>query len=73
MLNEVPTVIYDLEGIPMRVIKVSKVFFKNRNEEGYILHIERAEKVTAISEFDLKYMDGKYILNRKIFKEIILV
>ncbi|WP_291569149.1 MULTISPECIES: hypothetical protein [unclassified Clostridium] len=73
MLNEVPTVIYDLEGIPMRVIKASKIFFKNRNEEGYILHIEKAEKVTAVSEFELKYIDGKYVLNRKIFREIILV
>lgn len=69
MLKEIPKVIYDMEGAPLRVAKYSKIVFKDRNEEGYILHVEKAERVTAVGEFDLKEVDGKFFLTREIFKE----
>jgi len=69
MLKEIPKVIYDMEGTPLRVAKYSKIVFKDRNEEGYILHVEKAERVTAVGEFDLKEVDGKFFLTREIFKE----
>ena len=69
MLKEIPRVIYDMQGAPIRVVKYSKVIFKDRNEEGYILHVERAERVTAVGEFELKEVNGKFFLTREIFKE----
>ncbi|EQB89353.1 hypothetical protein SDC9_125207 [bioreactor metagenome] len=69
MLKEIPRIIYDIEGSPIRVVKFSKVFFKYRNEEGYVLHIEKAERVTAVSEFELKEVDGKFYIDREIFME----
>ena len=68
MIIEIPNLVYDKEGNPLRVIRTSKVFFKNRKEEGYVLHIEKAEKVTSISEFDLKLINGKYMINKDIFQ-----
>ncbi|WP_017413710.1 hypothetical protein [Clostridium tunisiense] len=73
MLKEIPRIIYDMEGSPMRVVKFSKVFFKYRNEEGYVLHIEKAERVTAVSEFELKESNGKYYVNREVFMETTVV
>ncbi|MEG0774164.1 hypothetical protein [Clostridium sp.] len=73
MLKEIPKVIYDMEGSAIRVVKFSKLFFKNRNEEGYVLHIEKAERVTTVSEFELKEVDGKFYITREIFKESMLM
>jgi hypothetical protein len=73
MLKEVPKIIYDMDGSKMRVVKFSKIFFKYRNEEGYIIHIEKAERVTTVSEFELKEVDGKFYITREIFKESMLM
>lgn len=69
MLKEIPKVIYDKEGMPIRVVKYSKVFFKDRNEEGYVFHVERAERVTSVSEFELREICGNYFVEREIFKD----
>lgn len=68
MLNKIPEVIYDKDGNRIRVIKASEVFFNNHGQKGYVLHIEREERVTSISEFDLTEEDGKYIITRDVLK-----
>jgi len=67
VLNKIPTFIYDLCGVKVEVMNYSKVFFVNRNEEGYVLHIEQHDKITSISEFDLEKRDDKYYCTRKLF------
>lgn len=69
MINSIPDVVYDREGNRIRVIKASKVFFKSKCRKGYVLHIEKEERVTSISEFDLTEVDGRYIINRDVLKE----
>lgn len=73
MINEIPTVIYDNQGEELRVVRSNKIFFKKRNEYGYIFHVEKAEKVTTISEFEIKLLNGKYILLRDVFLEMVFV
>lgn len=68
MIKEIPDVIYDSEGNLIRVIKASKVFFSNKGRMGYVLHIEKEERITSISEFELTEEKGKYILTRNMLK-----
>lgn len=68
MINKIPDVIYDKEGNRIRVIKASEIFFNNYGRKGYVLHIEREERITSISEFDLTEDDGKYIITRDVLK-----
>lgn len=68
MIKNIPDIVYDREGNRIRVIKVSEVFFKSQGRKGYILHIEREERITSISEFELTEIDGKYILTREVLK-----
>lgn len=68
MIKNIPDVVYDREGNRIRVIKVSEVFFKSKGRKGYILHIEREERITSISEFELTEINGKYILTREVLK-----
>lgn len=74
MLNtDIPKVIYDNQGNELKVAKYSKIFFKNRNEYGYVFHVEKAEKITTVSEFEIKYKNGKYFIDRDIFLEVTVV
>lgn len=68
MINNVPDVIYDREGNRIRVVKVREVFFKSQGRKGYILHIEREERITSVSEFQLTEVEGKYILTKDVLK-----
>lgn len=68
MINKIPDVIYDKEGNRIRVIKANEIFFSSQGRKGYVLHIEREERITSVSEFDLTEEDGKYILTREILK-----
>lgn len=68
MINKIPDVVYDKEGNRIRVIKAREVFFSCRGRKGYILHIEREERITSVSEFELTEEDGKYIITRDVLK-----
>lgn len=68
MINNIPSIIYDKEGNIIRIIKTSTIFFRDRREIGYVFHIEQEERVTSISEFDLTYREGRFILTNDIFK-----
>ena len=68
MINKIPDVVYDKEGNRIRVIKVSEIFFTSKGRKGYILHIEREERITSVSEFDLAEEEGKYIITRDVLK-----
>lgn len=67
MINNIPSIIYDKEGNIIRIVKTSTVFFKDRKEKGYVFHIEQEERITSISEFDLTYREGRFILTNDIF------
>lgn len=66
MLNKIPDVIYDKAGNRIRVIKASKIFFENQGKNGYVLHIEREERITSVSEFDLIEENGRFIITKDI-------
>ncbi|MBU3159552.1 hypothetical protein KPL37_07250 [Clostridium frigoris] len=68
MLNSIPKFIYDLCGEKVEVMDYSKVFFENKNEEGYVLHLEQHDRVTSINEFELEKKEDKYYCTRKLFK-----
>ncbi len=68
MINNIPDVIYDREGNRIRVVKASEIFFKSQGRKGYILHIEREERITSVSEFELTEVDGRYILTKDVLK-----
>lgn len=68
MINKIPDVIYDKSGNRIRVIKAREIFFSSKGRKGYVLHVEREERITSISEFDLTEEDGKYIITRDILK-----
>ncbi|MBU3178925.1 hypothetical protein KPL47_21675 [Clostridium estertheticum] len=67
MLNNIPKFIYDLCGEKVEVMDYSKVFFENKNEEGYVLHVEQHDRVTSINEFELERREDKYYCKRKLF------
>ena len=67
MLNKIPTLIYDLCGDKVAVMNYTKVFFENKNEEGYVLHVEQNDRITSISEVDLEKREDKYYCTRKLF------
>ncbi|GAA0125596.1 hypothetical protein [Clostridium senegalense] len=73
MINEIPTMIYDNLGNQLKVVRSNKIFFKNENKYGYVFHVEKAEKVSTVSEFELELKNGKYMLKRDIFIEVISV
>lgn len=68
MLNKIPEVIYDKKGNRIRVIKASEIFFSSQGKRGYVLHIEKEERITSVSEFDLTEEDGRYIITRDVLK-----
>jgi len=67
LLNNIPTLIYDLCGEKVEVMNYTKVFFENKKVEGYVLHVEQNDRVTSISEFDLEKREDKYYCTRKLF------
>jgi hypothetical protein len=67
MLNKIPLLIYDLFGDKVEVMNYTKVYFINKNEEGYVLHVEQHDRITSISEFDLEKREDKYYCTRKLF------
>jgi len=67
MLNTVPLLIYDLFGDKVEVMNYTKVYFVNKNVEGYVLHVEQHDRITSISEFDLEKREDKYYCTRKLF------
>lgn len=67
MLSKIPTLIYDLCGEKVEVMNYTKVFFENKNEEGYVLHVEQNDRITSISEFDLEKRGEQYYCTRKLF------
>ncbi|MBZ9684916.1 hypothetical protein G9F72_000890 [Clostridium estertheticum] len=67
MLGKIPLLIYDIFGDKVEVMNYTKVYFQNRNEEGYVLHVEQHDRITSISEFDLEKREDKYYCNRKLF------
>jgi hypothetical protein len=67
VLNEIPTLIYDLCGEKVKVMNYTKVFFQNKNEEGYVLHVEQNDRITSINESDLEKREDKYYCTRKLF------
>lgn len=67
MLNTIPKLVYDIFGDKVDVMNYTKVFFINKNEEGYVLHVEQHDRVTSINEFDLERREGKYYCTRKLF------
>lgn len=71
MIDDIPIFVYDRFGCKVRVVKVVKIFFKEKQEYGYVFHVERAEKITTISEFDLEKRDGNYHIKKDILKEYI--
>ncbi len=68
MINSIPKVIYDKEGNLMRVVKTSRVYFKNYKKYGYVFHVEREDRVTSVSEFELVEDNGNYIVTRDVLK-----
>jgi hypothetical protein len=69
MLNKIPALIYDISGNKVDVMNYTRVFFANRNEEGYVLHVEQHDRVTSINEFDLEKKADKYYCTRKLFSK----
>lgn len=69
MLNKIPTHIYDINGGKVDVMNYTRVFFVNRNEDGYVLHVEQHDRVTSINEFDLEKKEDKYYCSRKLFSK----
>lgn len=67
MLNKIPLLIYDLFGDKVEVMNYTKVYFINKNVEGYVLHVEQHDRITSISEFDLEKREDKYYCTRKLF------
>lgn len=67
MLDKVPTLIYDICGDKVDVMNYTRVFFVNKNKEGYVLHVEQHDRVTSINEFDLEKKGDKYYCTRKLF------
>lgn len=67
MLGKIPLIIYDLFGDKVEVMNYTKVYFQNKNEEGYVLHVEQHDRITSISEFDLEKREEKYYCTRKLF------
>ena len=67
MLKNIPKFIYDLCGEKVEVMDFSKVFFENKNQEGYVLHVEQHDRVTSINEFELEKREDKYYCTRKLF------
>jgi len=59
MINDVPSIIYDKNKNPLRVIKSSRVFFKKHGRE---------ERITSISEFDLVENNGNFVVTKDIFE-----
>ncbi|MFR1710366.1 MAG: hypothetical protein ACLSV2_15885 [Clostridium sp.] len=68
MINDIPNIIYDKDKNPLRVVKSSKVFFKDQGRVGYVFHVEREERITSISEFDLVENNGSFIITKDIFE-----
>jgi|GEM_PF-309179 len=68
MINNVPSIIYDKNKNPLRVIKSTKVFFEKQGRVGYVFHVEREERITSISEFDLIENNGSFIITKDIFE-----
>ncbi|MEG1257052.1 hypothetical protein [Clostridium sp.] len=68
MINNIPDIIYDREGNAMRVVKTSIIFFQNQGKQGYVFHIEREEKITSISEFEIVEDKGRFIVTRDVLK-----
>ncbi len=71
MIKDIPVFIYDKDGLKVRVVKTSKIYFRKRQVYGYIFHIEKAERVTTITEFDLENKEGKYYIKRDVFKDCV--
>jgi hypothetical protein len=69
MLNKIPATIYDINGDKVDVMNYTRVFFVNRNEDGYVLHVEQHDRVTSINEFDLEKKADKYYCSRKLFSK----
>ncbi len=67
MLIKVPLIIYDIFGDKVEVMNYTKVYFLNKNEEGYVLHVEQHDRITSISEFDLEKREDRYYCTRKLF------
>ncbi|MGH4125954.1 MAG: hypothetical protein ACREV6_23865 [Clostridium sp.] len=67
MLSKIPLLIYDTFGDKVEVMNYTKVYFLNKNEEGYVLHVEQHDRITSISEFDLEKREDKYYCTRKLF------
>lgn len=68
MINDMPKVIYDKNNNPMRVVKVTTVFFEKYKRKGYVFHVEREERITSISEFEVIEDKGKFRVTREILK-----
>ncbi|WP_346871222.1 hypothetical protein [Clostridium sp. UBA5119] len=68
MINDVPSIIYDKNKNPLRVIKSSRVFFKKHGRVGYVFHVEREERITSVSEFDLVENNGNFFVTKDIFE-----
>ncbi|MEG0308877.1 MAG: hypothetical protein RR636_13095 [Clostridium sp.] len=66
MIKNIPNVIYDRQGNEMRVAKTRRVFFEKYGKKGYVFHVEREEKITSISEFEITEEDGRYIVTRDL-------
>lgn len=45
-----------------------RFFFSSQGKRGYVLHIEKEERITSVSEFDLTEEDGRYIITRDVLK-----
>jgi hypothetical protein len=68
MINDIPSIIYDKNENPLRVIKSSRVFFEKYGRVGYVFHVEREERITSISEFDLVESNGNFVITKDIFE-----
>ncbi|WP_346937102.1 hypothetical protein [Clostridium sp.] len=70
MINDVPSIIYDKNKKPIRVIKSSRIFFKEYGRVGYVFHVESEERITSISEFDLVESNGNFVITKEIFENL---
>jgi len=70
MINDVPSIIYDKNKNPIRVIKSSRIFFKKHGRVGYVFHVESEERITSISEFDLVESNGNFVITKEIFENL---
>jgi hypothetical protein len=68
MVNDVLSIIYDKNKNPLRVIKSSRIFFEKQGIVGSIFHVEREERITSISEFDLVENNGNFFITKDIFE-----